>query len=162
MTANRKQGKGSSVWYRSLYSRWMLAVGVVTAIALLVIAVVSPPHLVLCLWLLLAAAAFLATGAVKVAASPQEVTVASALMPFLRRRIPLSRIDRASARWTRPLEIGGWGYRWKPGVQAVSLREGDALWLDLTNGTRFVITIDDAQTAADLINSHLPQPRTGD
>ncbi|UQA93120.1 hypothetical protein [Streptomyces halobius] len=54
-------------------------------------------------------------------------------------------------------EVGGWGYRWNPGLSAISLRSGDALWLSLSNGTQFVITIDDAESAAALINSCLSQ-----
>jgi hypothetical protein len=87
------------------------------------------------------------------------VTAGSALLPFLQRRFTLERIEYASARWTRPTEIGGWGYRWNPGLSAISLREGDALWLTLTDGNQFVITIDDAASAAQLVNQLLP-PRT--
>jgi hypothetical protein len=134
----------------------MLAVGVVLAIILIVVAAVAPSYRTVSLVLLLAAAAFLVTGGIKVTVSSLGVTVASALVPFVRRTIPHERIAHASARWTRPMEIGGWGYRWKPGLRAVSLRAGDALWLELLRGTNFVITVDDAQTAAELVNQHLP------
>ncbi|MFI0769613.1 hypothetical protein ACH4TQ_32695 [Streptomyces sp. NPDC021218] len=144
-----------AVWNRSQSSGWMLAVGAILGLGLIVFAVVDKTHRSVSLGLLLAAAAFLVTGAIKVTVSPRGVTVASALAPFLRQHIAMDRIKGAKARWTRPLEIGGWGYRWKPGVRAVSLRKGDALWLELTRGTRFVITIDDAQTAADLVNRYL-------
>lgn len=136
----------------------MLAAGVVTAVVLVVLAAVGGPQRALCLVLLVVPASFLALGAIKVTVTPAQVTVSSVLLPFLTfRRIPLHRIESASARRTSPLEIGGWGYRWKPGLRAVSLRAGDALWLDLANGTRFVVTIDDAQTAATLINSNLAE-----
>ncbi|MFE1930092.1 hypothetical protein ACFW95_06905 [Streptomyces sp. NPDC059474] len=144
-----------AVWNRSQSSGWMLAVGAILGLGLIAFAVVDKTHRGVSLGLLLAAAAFLITGAIKVTVSPRGVTVASALAPFLRQHIAIDRIKGAKARWTRPLEIGGWGYRWKPGVRAVSLRKGDALWLELTRGTRFVITIDDAQTAADLVNRYL-------
>ncbi|MEU1942325.1 hypothetical protein ABZ554_07765 [Streptomyces sp. NPDC020125] len=144
-----------AVWNRSQSSGWMLAVGAILGLGLIVFAIVDKTHRSVSLALLLAAAAFLVTGAIKVTVSPRGVTVASALAPFLRQHIAMDRIKGAKARWTRPLEIGGWGYRWKPGVRAVSLRKGDALWLELTRGTRFVITIDDAQTAADLVNRYL-------
>ncbi|KUL45030.1 MULTISPECIES: hypothetical protein [Streptomyces violaceusniger group] len=144
------------IWNRSQSSRWMLAVGAIMAGGLIVLAVVDAAYRAVSLALLIAAAAFLVTGAIKVTVSPRGVTVASVLVPFLRRNITMDRIERATARWTRPMEIGGWGYRWKPGLWAVSLRKGDALWLELTRGTRFVITIDDAQTAAELVNRYLP------
>ncbi|WP_425825439.1 hypothetical protein [Streptomyces fractus] len=129
----------------------MMSLGVASAVVLIVIAAVSPQARSVSLTLLIAAAAFLATGGIRVTVSPQEVAVASALFPFLRRRIALRRVRRASARRTSALEIGGWGYRLKPGLTAVSVRGGDALWLDLTNGKKFVITIDDAKAAARLI-----------
>ncbi|MET9914592.1 hypothetical protein ABZZ74_49250 [Streptomyces sp. NPDC006476] len=150
-----------TVWYRTQFSSWMIAAGVVLAIALTVIAAIDASYRTVSLVLLLAAAAFLVTGGIKVTVSSRGVTVASALVPLLRRTIALERIAHASARWTRPMEIGGWGYRWKPGLRAVSLREGDALWLELLRGTHFVITVDDAKRAADLVNHYLPGPGAG-
>lgn len=146
------------VWRRAQYSRWMLGVGAGAAVGLVVVASLLPQQRTWALLLLIAAAAFLVTGGVKVTVSPEAVTVASALLPFLRRRVAMARVREASARWTRATEIGGWGYRWKPGMRAVSLRTGDALWLHLTNGRQFVVTVDDAETAARLVNDHLPPP----
>ncbi|MFJ2824822.1 hypothetical protein ACIO7M_27485 [Streptomyces toxytricini] len=154
-------GAPLAVWQRSLASGWMLATGVVSAAALAVVAVVDRPHRALALWLLVVSAAFLATGAIRVTVSARGVTAGSALLPFLRRRFPLERIDSASARWTKPLDIGGWGYRWNGGLSAISLREGEALWLTLAGGNQFVITIDDAGTAADLTNELLAHGRKG-
>ncbi|GLW51252.1 hypothetical protein Stsp02_69130 [Streptomyces sp. NBRC 14336] len=150
-----------TVWHRHLASGWMLATGLVSALGLVVIAAVDRPHRAMALWLLIVSAAFLVTGAIRVTVSPGGVTAGSALLPFLRRRFPLDRIEAASAGWTRPTEIGGWGYRWNPGLSAISLREGDALWLTLTNGNKFVITIDDAETAAQLTNQLLAHGRKG-
>ncbi|MEU5427446.1 hypothetical protein AB0H73_17850 [Streptomyces olivoreticuli] len=156
------QGTGSvSVWYRTQFSGWMTATGFVVAAALLVIAVVTRKYPAAGLTMLLAPAAILATGAVKVTVSPRGVTVASFFFPFLRKRIPLDHIRQASARWTKPTELGGWGYRWKPGMRAVSLRQGDALWLALINGKQFVITVDDAGTAAELINGRVSADHGG-
>ncbi|GAA0336250.1 hypothetical protein [Streptomyces blastmyceticus] len=149
------------VWYRSLTSGWMLATGIVSAIGLLVIAAVDGKHRVLAFVLLLFSAAFLIAGSIRVTVSREGVTAGSTLLPLLRRRFPLNRIQQASARWTRPAEIGGWGYRWNPGLSAISLHEGDALWLTLADGSRFVITIDDADTAADLIHHLLAPDREG-
>jgi hypothetical protein len=150
-----------TVWHRSLASGWMLATGIVSAIGLAVIAAANPPHRTVALWLLLISVAFLITGAIRVTVSPRGVTAGSALVPFLRRHFSLDRIQSASGRWTRPTEIGGWGYRWNPGLSSISLREGDALWLTLTNGNKFVITIDDADTAAQLTNQLLAHGRKG-
>ncbi|MFG2681633.1 hypothetical protein [Streptomyces sp. NPDC048392] len=155
---NRPSPRGTvAVWHRSVTSGWMLATGAVTTVGLLVVAVLVGAHRPLALWLLIIPAAFLATGAVTVTVSPSGVTASSVLLPFLRRRFPLGRIESATARWTRPTEIGGWGYRWNAGLSAVSLREGDALWITCTDKTRFVITVDDAETAAVLIGQMLDQ-----
>ncbi|MFF8909658.1 hypothetical protein [Streptomyces olivaceoviridis] len=148
-----------TVWHQFLSSGWMLATGIVSAAGLLVIAAVDHPHRTVALWLLIVSAAFLITGAIRVAVSPRGVTAGSALIPVLRRRFPLDRIQSASARWTRPTEIGGWGYRWSPGLSSISLREGDGLWLTLAGGNQFVITIDDADTAAQLTNQLLAHGR---
>ncbi|GGX56508.1 hypothetical protein GCM10010341_91290 [Streptomyces noursei] len=102
----------------------MLATGTVLFMALLTTAAINPEYRALCLYLLTAAAAFLVTGAIRVTVDQRGVTVASALLPLLRRRFPLSRIKQATARWTRATEVGGWGYRWNPGLSAISLRSG--------------------------------------
>lgn len=150
-----------TVWQRTLASGWMLATGIVSAVGLFAVAAVAPRHRPLTLWLLVIPAAFLVTGAIRVTVSSRGVTAGSLLVPFLRRRFPLARIASASARWTRPAEIGGWGYRWNPGLSAMSLREGDAMWLTLTSGGQFVITIDDADTAAELTNRLLARGHKG-
>lgn len=142
-------------WEHRQYSAWMLVTGVAAGTALLVIAAVGPVGWSAALLALVIAGAFLLCGAIKVTVSPAGVTVASLLVPFVRRHVGLHRITKASARFTRALELGGWGYRLRPGVRAVSLRTGDAMWLHLTNGTRFVVTVDDAATAARLVNDHL-------
>ncbi|WP_049719406.1 hypothetical protein [Streptomyces caatingaensis] len=148
-----------SVWRRCQFCGWMLAVGAVLALALTADAALDAEHRQVALWLLLGAAAFLATGAVRVTVSPRGVTVASVLAPFLRRNFAFRSIRYASARWTKPAEIGGWGYRWRPGLRAVSLREGQALWLEFTSGAQFVVTVDDAGTGADLIGHYLRTAR---
>lgn len=150
-----------TVWHRHLASSWMLATGLLSALGLVAFVAVDRAHWAIALWLLIISAAFLITGAIRVTVSPGGVTAGSALVPFLRRRFPLDRIEHASARWTRPTEIGGWGYRWNPGLSSMSLREGNALWLTLTNGNQFVITIDDADTAAQLTNRLLAHGHKG-
>ncbi|MFI5825304.1 hypothetical protein ACIA8I_40575 [Streptomyces rishiriensis] len=150
-----------TVWHRTLISGWMLATGIVAAVGLFVLTAVDPHHRSFMPWLLVFPAAFLIVGAIRVTVSPRGVTAGSLLVPFLRRRFPLERIESASARWTKPAEIGGWGYRWNPGLSAISLREGDAIWLVLTGGSQFVITIDDADTAAELTHQLLARGHEG-
>lgn len=159
MSRSAQKADRVSEWCRSQTSRWMVVGGGVLAVALVVAGVLNQVYAATFLPLLLAPVAIVATGAVKVTVSRDGVTVASTVFPFFRKRIPLSAVQEANARWTKPTELGGWGYRWRPGVRAVSLREGDALWLTLTRGSSFVITVDDAGTAAELINGHLAAGR---
>ncbi|WP_372407795.1 hypothetical protein [Streptomyces luteireticuli] len=46
-------------------------------------------------------------------------------------------------------------------MSAVSLREGDALRPELKSGGRFVVTVDDARTAAELVLHHLRRRARG-
>ncbi len=72
-----------------------------------------------------------------------------------RQRIALERIESATASEIRPMAHGGWGYRGSltlMGRAAVIVRGGDALHLQLDGGKRFVVTVDDAATAAGLVN----------
>jgi hypothetical protein len=69
--------------------------------------------------------------------------------------VPLSAITQAEIETVTPMSYGGWGYRIRPGVRAVVIRGGEALRLVREGKADIVITVDDAQTAAGLINSML-------
>ncbi|MFC5156735.1 hypothetical protein [Streptomyces amakusaensis] len=81
--------------------------------------------------------------------SRRGLTVSVARLPI--RRISLDRIVAVRSGYARLADLGGFGYRVMPGRQALSLRAGDALWLELTSGREFVVTVDDAETAARLL-----------
>ncbi len=79
-----------------------------------------------------------------------------------RRRIPLEQVDSADiVPWISPRNWGGWGYRWRPERgTAVVVRRGPGLVLDLGDGRRFTVTVDDAEDAVRVITSRLPaRPR---
>ena len=69
------------------------------------------------------------------------------------RRIPWSRVISVEYLNVHPLQWGGWGYRVLPlrRAQAVVLRAGDGLRLELSNGGTFVLTVDHAKQALDVI-----------
>lgn len=71
------------------------------------------------------------------------------------RRVPLDRIGRASAEHVDPSRWGGWGYRLVPDGSAVVIRAGAGIVLDLRNGRRFAVTVDDAEDGAGLVNALL-------
>jgi hypothetical protein len=74
-----------------------------------------------------------------------------------RRRIPLEQVDSArTVAWISPRNWGGWGYRWRPEMgTAVVVRRGPGLVLDLGDGRRFTVTVDDADAAVRVISSRL-------
>ena len=63
----------------------------------------------------------------------------------------LDAIERAEVVRAKPL-LQGWGYRFISGGTAVVLRGGRALQLTMRGGRRFVVTVRDAQGAANAIN----------
>ncbi len=73
----------------------------------------------------------------------------------------LDRIARASTVTVRPIrDFGGWGYRVSAvgplrGARGYVLRGGEALLVERTDGARTVVTVDDAATAAALLNALL-------
>ncbi|MEV5596660.1 DUF1648 domain-containing protein [Streptomyces sp. NPDC052496] len=98
---------------------------------------------------------------VRVTADHRGLTVASPLVPRPRLRIPLARVVEAGVQQISPLaDFGGWGYRLRSGRSGIVLRTGEALALRLTNGRVFVVTVDDAATAAALLNALAARART--
>ncbi len=53
------------------------------------------------------------------------------------------------------MSYGGWGYRIRPGMRAIVTRGGEGLRLVGEGKADLVVTVDDAQTGAGLINSML-------
>ncbi len=69
------------------------------------------------------------------------------------RRIPWSRVISIEYLYVRPTQWGGWGYRASVlrRSQAAVLRAGDGLRLELSNGSTFVVTVDKAKQAVEVI-----------
>lgn len=73
----------------------------------------------------------------------------------------IDRIERAGTVTVRPVrDFGGWGYRISAvgplrGTRGYVLRGGEALLVERTDGVRTVVTVDDAGTAAALLNGLL-------
>ena len=70
-------------------------------------------------------------------------------------QVPLDEIIEAEVVTVRPIaEFGGWGLRiGAAGRAGVVLRSGPALQVTRTSGRAFVVTVDDAQTGAALLNT---------
>ncbi|WP_062388417.1 DUF1648 domain-containing protein [Demequina iriomotensis] len=82
---------------------------------------------------------------------------------LVRMRVPAEDVAQAAAvEVTGLAEYGGYGIRQIPGATAVVLRSGPALEVTRRSGRRFVVTVDDAATAAAVLaasaeNAHAAQ-----
>ena len=100
---------------------------------------------------LLAAAA--TTTAFRVRVDGNGITAVS-VAGFPRFHVPLQDIRDAEEITVSPVaEFGGWGLRWVPGRFGVVLRSGPALQVNRRTGRQFVVTVDDAGTAAALLQA---------
>ncbi|TDC53772.1 DUF1648 domain-containing protein [Jiangella ureilytica] len=148
------------VWTRSVASGSLPVVVLVAGVGVTaVVAVVGRQWWVLALsavMVLLAAAMF----SITVTVDERGLTVRGR---FGRPRMhtSLDRIERAGTVTVRPVrDFGGWGYRVSAmgplrGTRGYVLRGGEALLVERTDGVRTVVTVDDAATAAGLLNGLL-------
>lgn len=95
----------------------------------------------------------LAFASVRVTVARGGVVVSLGWWGFPMWRIPLDSLGRAEVETVRPMAYGGWGYRVRPGVRATVVRSGEALRLVRDDRPDLVYTVDDAATAAGLINA---------
>jgi hypothetical protein len=92
---------------------------------------------------------------IRVSINERALTIHYGHLGWVRQRVPLARIARASAFELEPLSHGGWGYRGSlklRGRAAVVVRSGSALRLELRDAKQLCITVDDAETGAALLN----------
>ncbi|GHF28399.1 hypothetical protein GCM10010218_06900 [Streptomyces mashuensis] len=139
-------------WSRVAGSRVLPAVGALTAAAGLPVGWTAgwPSALPL----LVSGALIALLAGARVTADRRGLTVTPSLAPWPRVTVPLERIAEAGRRTVDPWrDFGGWGYRAVPGASGIVLRSGDAISLRLTTGSEFVVTVDDAATAAALLNT---------
>ncbi|MEU6478118.1 DUF1648 domain-containing protein [Streptomyces sp. NPDC047017] len=103
--------------------------------------------------LLVAGLCALPLAGVRVAVDRRGLTVASMILPRPRLAVPLARVSAAgSLRISAMADFGGWGYRILPNRRGVVLRSGEALSVRTVAGREYVVTVDDATTAAALLN----------
>ncbi|GAA1779898.1 DUF1648 domain-containing protein [Agromyces lapidis] len=81
--------------------------------------------------------------------------VARSPLGFPRFQVPLDEVQGVAVTMVSPTaEFGGWGIRvGADGALGIILRAGEALEVSRTRGRRFVVTIDDAATAAALLEA---------
>jgi len=92
---------------------------------------------------------------VHVRVDERAMTIAFGPLGFPRVRIAVDRIQHAERMTVQPMANGGWGYRGSLtalGRAAVVIRGGEGLRLALRDNKTMVVTVDDAETGAGLIN----------
>jgi len=130
----------------------LIAIGVVLVTAARSLAGALPVALLLLI--------YLAFGWIRVSVDVRGLRIRYGLLPRPVTSVPLGDIRRVERIDLAPLEWGGWGYRGSRkafGRAAVVLRSGDAIKLQLTDGSEFAVTVDDAATGAALLAGLLGQ-----
>ncbi|BAL87514.1 hypothetical protein AMIS_22940 [Actinoplanes missouriensis 431] len=92
-----------------------------------------------------------ALGRVRVTADRRGLRVVTGVGVTVK-HVALADIVSAEAAEINPMEWGGWGYRVMPGRSALVLRGGPGLVVNLHDGRRFAVTLDDPRTPAALLN----------
>jgi hypothetical protein len=139
-----------AVWWGTARNRWLLAV---VPIAIAVAALLGSSHLArvgVVIGLVSLVFSF-----VRVLVGPTGVQVRVGLVGWPRRTLLYRDIEDATAERVVPMAYGGWGWRRRPGRTAVVIRDGEGLRLRLTSGRLFVVTVDDAERGAGLINDYV-------
>jgi hypothetical protein len=90
---------------------------------------------------------------VQVTVDRRGLRVSPVGIPYPRKVIGLEQMESAGSRRVSAMaEFGGWGYRVRSGASGVVLRSGPALSVRLRGGREFVVTAEDPETAAALLN----------
>jgi hypothetical protein len=137
-------------WIGRTVSRPICAVGVLAGVVGLGLLVVSWSLGVAGLVL---SAICLALGVVVVRADASGVHVSFGPLHWPTLTIKIEEIVSARAEFIEPTKWGGWGYRFSPRGRAVVLRRGEGLLLERADAPDFVVTIDGAHEAADVVNA---------
>ncbi|MDP6481020.1 MAG: hypothetical protein QF522_04010 [Acidimicrobiales bacterium] len=66
--------------------------------------------------------------------------------------VPIGDVVSADVIDVRPLHYGGWGYRARPGVRAIVIRSGESLKVERSGAPDLIVTVDDAEAGAALLN----------
>ncbi|GAA2909958.1 DUF1648 domain-containing protein [Streptomyces thioluteus] len=149
----------SAAWTQAVGSRVLPLVGLGTLVLAVVLGLTDGP--LPAVVLLVVGVPLTALTKARVTVDRRGVTIASSAVPRPRLTIPLERVVDASRREVNAVQdFGGWGYRAASGASGVILRSGEALSVRLTSGSEFVVTVDDAATAAALLNTLAARERT--
>ena len=111
-------------------------------------------------WLLVFVGLFIGVSGYVLSSLRVEVTDEAVAVRFgptgwPQRRIPIDQIEAAEAIMVDPLKWGGWGYRWMPWAKASAavIRKGPGIELQLKDGRRFAVTVNDSVAGAQTISA---------
>jgi len=152
-----------AVWSSRLHSRFMLFPVAALIISGLVVLFAPDVPTLLGVALLVAGFAALSLATIGVTAGPTGVRVKYGVLPWPATTIDIDDIASASVVDVRPKDWGGWGYRGTlkmMGKAAVVLQAGPGLRLDLNDGRTFVVTIDNPETPAAVLNTELSRQQS--
>jgi hypothetical protein len=144
-------GTASNGWL-SLIALLVVIEGGLLQLTLAKVSGVSRP--VLALHLLILVALELCSK-IRVTVNERELTIRYGRLGWLRQRVAIERVLAATVFELDPWAHRGWGYRGSLrllGKVAIVVRAGSALRLDLRDGKCLSVTVDDADTAARLVN----------
>ncbi len=155
-------------WSGSASNRWLLAIAGFLLMQALALLALFPQLRMLPAWLALHVVVFAALeffSRIVVTIDDRGVAIRYGHLGLWTRRVPLAQIAAAHALELEALAHGGWGYRGGLrllGKASIVVRSGPAIRLDLRNGQTLFVTVDDATTAARLLNALLERnPPTG-
>ena len=141
-------------WTATQSARWPLLLGLVTLLVALGLTQLMEPWIAVVL--LVPAIAITTFSRIRVTADRSGLQVGYGFLGWPRTSVPTRRIATAQAIDVRPIEWGGWGYRGNLTLMkraAVVLRAGPGIRLDLHDGKVFVVTIDNPDIPARLLNA---------
>lgn len=145
-------------WSSGASNRWLLAIGAVLLAQAFVLLAMLPQLRMLPAWIGIHTVVLFALelfSTIRVAIDGRGIAIRYGHLGLWTRRVPLESIAAAHAIKLDALEHGGWGYRGGLrlfGKAAIVVRSGDAVRLDLRDGKQLFVTVDDAATAARLLN----------
>lgn len=149
-----------SVWVGRTTNTWLAATAAAPAVVIVVLGALQLLGIGLAAvtWTLLPVMAIvlvagLVTASVSVRVTEDGLAIGFGPLSWPVRRIRLSKIDKAWSEERFPSQVGGWGFRGLPGSAAIMLRGGECLVLRYRSGGQLVISIDDAERGASLINA---------
>ncbi len=140
------------VWERHLFSTVLT---VLTASMVVVGLALIPIVLLAAIIVLVTSLCCLPLSSITTIVDEQGLLVRFGPFGFPSKRIPLAEIAAVQADHIEPIEWGGWGYRDAPGRSAAVLRGGPGIVVDLIDGRRFAVTIDDPEEGVALLTAYL-------